>query len=197
MIEKLEALDRKLFVFLNGLHTDFLDPVMYLISEPLFWIPAYLLLLWGIAKSYNVKTALWALVGIGLVITIADRTSVELFKEVFQRYRPCHNNDLQHTVHLVRHHCGGKYGFVSSHAANYFGIATFCALLIRRRFPRLVFWIYLWAALIAYSRIYLGVHYPADTLVGAALGLVAGGIVYYLFKKTILVRQGFSRSAGS
>lgn len=197
MIEKLEALDRKLFVFLNGLHLDFLDPVMYLISEPLFWIPAYLLLLFAIARAYNYKTALWALVGIGLVITIADRSSVELFKEVFQRYRPCHNQDLQHTVHLVRYHCGGKYGFVSSHAANYFGIASFCALLVRRRFPRLVFWIFLWAALIAYSRIYLGVHYPADVLVGALLGLLSGSIVYFLFRKTVLAKQGFEQKPGS
>jgi undecaprenyl-diphosphatase len=107
---------------------------------------------------------------------------VLLFKDTVQRLRPCHAPDLQGLVHLVNGHCGGLYGFVSSHAANHFAIATFMTGMLQRR-PR---WaaavLYIWAALIGYSRIYLGAHYPGDVIVGAMYGALIGGLAYGLFR---------------
>jgi undecaprenyl-diphosphatase len=126
---------------------------------------------------------LLSLLGVGLVVALGDRISVELFKEVFLRYRPSHNFDLNGLVHHVDGYRGGKYGFVSSHATNFFGIATFVFLLIRKEYLGWGIAIFFWAGLICYTRIYLGVHYPGDLFAGGLLGAVIGWFVYRLFKK--------------
>ncbi len=188
MIEWLEDIDRQLFIWLNAFHKPWLDQLMYYMSEELFWLPVYLLFLWMILKAYDWKVMLWSLLGIALVITLCDRISVELFKNVFLRYRPSRNLEIGPLVHIVNDYRGGLYGFVSSHAANYFGIATFLFLLLKNHFPKGVRWLWPWAALIAYTRIYLGVHYPADIAVGAALGVFIGWLVYRAFHASILYR---------
>lgn len=188
MIEKLESIDTQLFLWLNGLHADWLDMPMYYMSEGLFWIPVYLLILWMVAKAHGWKVALLSLLGVALVITMTDRGSVELFKEVFQRYRPSRNADIAHLVHTVNDYRGGKYGFISSHASNYFGVATFIFLMVRKTFVKSAFLLFVWAALIAYTRIYLGVHYPSDIFVGAVFGSLCGWIGYIVFKKAVLER---------
>ena len=96
---------------------------------------------------------------------------------MFMRLRPCHNPEIQAQVDTLNGYCGGQYGFVSSHAANYFGIATFLSVLFFRKIRFFIPLIMFWAALIAYSRIYLGVHYPADICCGAILGIILGLIV--------------------
>lgn len=181
MIEYLENIDRELFLRLNGSHLPWLDQPMYYMSEGAFWIPVYVLMLWMVTKAYNWKTALWTLLGVALVITITDRGSVELFKEVFQRYRPSRNHEISHLVHIVNDYRGGLYGFVSSHASNFFGVSTFVYFIVRERFKGKAWLLFVWAGLIAYTRIYLGVHYPADILVGAIFGFLAGLLVYILF----------------
>jgi len=115
-----------------------------------------------------------------LLITISDWSSVHLFKNVFQRLRPCHDPDISHLVHLVNNHCGGKYGFVSSHAANAFAVVGYTVMIIRNRYYTIG--IITWATLVSYSRIYLGVHYPGDVLGGAVLGLGVGFLVYWIFR---------------
>ncbi len=186
MIEWLEEIDRALFLKLNGLHQPWLDQPMYYMSEQLFWIPVYLGLLYLIFRTYDWKVMLLSLVGIVVVVGLGDRISVELFKNVFQRYRPSRNMELVDLVHTVNDYHGGLYGFVSSHATNFFGIATFVYLLIYREFPKIAFGVIFWAALIAYTRIYLGVHYPADIAVGGILGIGIGYFVYRLFKRFVL-----------
>ena len=193
MIEFLENIDRKLFLLINGCYSDFADFFFYWVSNKYTWIPFYVLLLFLCIRI--LKNKWWLLLFfIPLLITATDQVSVHLFKNVFLRFRPCHNLELKDVVHLVNGYCGGKYGFVSSHAANSFGLATFIWLILRRNY-RYWFWILFvgYAGLIGYSRIYLGVHYPADVAVGALVGVAAGIIFYLLFKfvhQRLLSRKG-------
>jgi undecaprenyl-diphosphatase len=177
MLEALNNIDTKLFLAINGSHSGFWDQVMWHISGKLQWIPLYLFIAGLIIYRFRVK-AVWIILATILVITLCDQASVHLFKNVFERLRPCHQPALEGMVHLVRDHCGGRYGFLSSHAANTFGLAVFTALFIRNRWYRagMIFW----AALVAYSRVYLGVHYPGDVLAGAILGALIARGVYLL-----------------
>lgn len=183
MIEWLEEIDRALFLKLNGLHQPWLDQPMMIMTKAIYWIPVYIGMLYLIFKAYNWKTMLFSLLGVALVVTLGDRISVELFKEVFLRYRPSHNLDLDGLIYHVNGYRGGKYGFVSSHATNFFGIATFVFLLIRKQYLGWGIAILFWAALICYTRIYLGVHYPGDLFAGGLLGAVIGWFVFRLFRK--------------
>jgi undecaprenyl-diphosphatase len=189
MLETLEAWDRKLFLFLNGLHADWLDPIMFWMSDELVWIPVYLLFLWMIGRAYDWKVAGWALLAVAVVVTIGDRSSVELFKEVFERYRPSRNLEIADQVHTVNGYRGGQYGFVSSHATNFFGVGTFLYLLLKPVYPRFAPIILLWAGLIAYTRIYLGVHYPGDIIGGGLLGALVGFLVFLLFRRWVLAKR--------
>lgn len=134
-----------------------------------------------IAFKYKWKTVIIG-VFIGLLFLLADQISVQLFKNVFERLRPCHNPEITSMVHIINNHCGGRFGFVSSHAANSFALAIFTGLLLKNHyrfiFPVIVFW----AVLVSYSRIYVGVHYPADILGGAILGTAVAFFVFYLMK---------------
>lgn len=189
MISFLEDIDQKLFLFLNGLHQPWLDQAMYVMTDKLTWIPVYILLLVMIKRAYNWKIALFSLVGVVLVVTLCDRISVELFKEVFERYRPSRNLDIAEQVHIVNGYRGGLYGFVSSHATNFFGVAAFVFMLLNKRLKKPPYWIFLWAGLISYTRIYLGVHYPSDILAGGILGFGIGWGVYWIFNRFILAKK--------
>ncbi len=179
MIETIEKFDTELFLYLNGFHNQILDVVMYYVSEGWFWAPVYLWILYVVKKKYGTKVFFVFIGGLGLSVLLSDRISVELFKEVFQRYRPCHNLDIREMVHTVNK-CGGKFSFVSSHATNYFGVSVLTALFLRRRTATI--WLLLWAGLIALSRVYLGVHYPADVSCGALLGTAIACVVFMLCK---------------
>lgn len=180
-MEKIVAFDKAAFLFFNGYHNVFFDNVMWLISHKFTWIPLYLILLYLLFRNYG-KQAFYLLPAIFIVILLADQISVKLFKEVFERLRPCHDPELAGLVHIVKDHCGGKFGFVSSHATNTFALAGFLALVLRRRYSRVFFWMILWASVVSYSRIYLGVHFPLDVLGGAILGGGIGCVVYMTLK---------------
>jgi undecaprenyl-diphosphatase len=170
MLDTLLKWDSQLFLFLNGLHSPFWDPIMLFASGKLSWVPLYLLLIYFIARKYGWKT-LWWLLSITLLIVATDQVSAGIFKNTFQRLRPCHTPELQGLMHLVGK-CGGKFGFISSHAANTFGVAVFLSFLFKNRW--VTYSLLLWAAFVSYSRIYLGVHFPGDVLCGAIVGAGIG-----------------------
>ncbi len=181
MLETLINWDTDLFLFLNGMHSPFWDQVMWLITGKWIWIPLYLFILGWFIRDYRWKAAV-LLIFVVILITLSDQSSVHLFKAVFQRLRPCHDPGIADLVHTVNGKCGGKYGFVSSHAANTFAIAFFSLLLIRNRYYSIS--IIIWASIVSYSRIYLGVHFPGDIIVGALLGALIGYIVYKGYRIT-------------
>lgn len=188
MLEHLEALDRSAFLAINGWHAAWADELMLLVSGKSTWIPLYVFLLFLLQRRLGWRGLVWAVPVIGLMILCSDQGSVQLFKESVHRLRPCHEPTLSGMVHLVPEGCGGQYGFVSSHAANHSAIAFFMIGILGGRprwsIPALV----IWAALVGYSRIYLGVHYPGDVLVGSLFGASVGIIFAVALRRILNVR---------
>ena len=192
----LENLDRQLFLFLNSINSPFFDVLMHAISGKLIWAPLYAAILVYLAITYKRKFFIIVLMII-LAVTLADQISVQVFKNNFQRMRPCHEPSLQGLVHLFNGECGGGYSFVSSHATNSFNVALLSLLFIRRRWYTIS--IILWASVIGYSRIYLGVHYPADVICGSLLGALIGWSVYQLYAlidKKVLINIRYFTNTG-
>lgn len=189
----MEAIDSRLFLFLNGLHAGWLDTVMVAITEMWPWIPIYILLLFLVFKQYG-KRGWWILLAVAVVILCSDQLSAHVCKPLFHRLRPCFNPELEGLVHLPKGLPGGKYGFVSSHAANTFAIATFLTAALRKGYRSVGWWLFAWAILSSYSRIYIGVHYPGDVVGGAALGILVGFIIWRLMN--LIFKNHLNRSAG-
>ncbi len=174
----LEQIDQRIFLFLNGLHAPWLDGAMILFSHKWTWVPFYALLLFWLYSLY--KKQVWKMVlAITLLIVMTDRISSGIFKPWVQRDRPCHTEAIKAQVYLADG-CGGQWGFMSSHAANVFGFSMLLWLVLHKRHP-LVAWMFAWAVLVSYSRIYLGAHYPLDILAGFGLGTLCAFFVRWLF----------------
>lgn len=176
-MEELISWDEELFLKLNTLHLDWLDPIASSITGNLIWIPLYVILIYFIYRA-NPKGIWWVLGGLALTILVADQVTSGFMKPYYERLRPCHDPRWTDIVHIYQR-CGGLYGFASSHAANTFGVAVFLNLKMKGKIKFLPL-LFLWAALVSYSRIYLGVHYPLDILVGAFVGAIAGIISWIL-----------------
>jgi undecaprenyl-diphosphatase len=179
MIDSLIEIDKQLFLTFNGMHTPWLDPVIELFSKTSASIPLYAFLLYHVYAVYKQRT-LGILISLALLILMTDQFTSGLMKPFFERLRPSHEPTLQGMVHLVNGYAGGNYGFASSHAANTFGIAMFLYCLFRHE-KSWVGWLFLWAAFVSYTRIYLGVHYPGDIIVGALIGVLFGWLVFKLY----------------
>lgn len=179
MIEYLQQLDTELFLFLNSLHCPVMDRFMYLFTGRFIWIPMYATLLYIITRHFRPRRAIVMVLGIVLSIVIADQLCASVLRPIFERLRPANlDNPISAMVHIVNGYRGGRYSFPSCHAANSFALASFIWWMIRR--PRTRCFILVWALLTCYSRIYLGVHYPGDLLVGAIIGTLVGSGCFLL-----------------
>ncbi len=183
ILEFLEKIDVKLFLLVNQADNGFLDSVMFYASSKFFWVPFYILLVVFISLKYKWK-ALLAVLFVLLAVGLADLISVHLFKNVFQRLRPCYNPALEDVINNIVG-CGGKYGFVSSHAANSFAIVVMVVKLVGDKQKWLNWLMPLWGILILYSRVYLGKHYPSDVIAGAIVGFLIAWLIYLLFEQVM------------
>ena len=182
MMEQLLEIDKQLFLVFNGMHASWLDPVMALFSKTEASIPLYAFLLYQLYAVYKEKT--WGiLLSVTILILMTDQFTSGLMKPFFERLRPSHEPSLDGMVHLVNGYAGGNFGFASSHAANTFGVAMFltCLLMPEKRW---IVWLFVWAAFVSYTRIYLGLHYPGDILVGALVGVLFGWLVFKIHQRT-------------
>lgn len=178
MLEALKEIDTQWFLWINSHHTTALDWTMWTLSQHWSW--AVVIVLAFVLLTLRQEPRRWWLVAVGVVLCflLADQGSV-LIKDTVCRLRPCHALE---DVRMFRTHCGGQYGFVSSHAANAFAVALFFVLRywkrVKRQWPLLL--LIVWALATSYSRAYLGKHYPGDLVCGAILGVVAGLIVWMI-----------------
>ncbi len=182
MFQTIESLDQSLFLWLNSIHSSWVDEIMWLISSKWLWIPLYLFILFNLYRSYK-KEFIKIIALIIIVIGLSDWISSGVIKNSVKRNRPSHNTELSSKVHVYiqsdgSEYRGGTFGFVSSHSANSFAIATLSFLFLRRRSKQWS-WLFLWATLVSYSRIYLGVHYPLDIIGGAIVGIAITLTLYF------------------
>jgi len=187
LIEKIEQIDRQLLFAINDANSPFLDTIMWWVSKPAFGIPFYLLFVFLLYKYFGWKSALIIVLSTGAAVGLADLSAKYLFKEMFERFRPSQNFEIKGQLHYVNNYHGGMYGFVSSHAANMFSIAILLGLWLKKKIRYSLHFLLIWAALIGYSRIYLGVHYPSDVLCGALLGMSIAFLMYKVIIKAKLI----------
>jgi len=177
MLEKLIEKDIELLIYLNNLGSQTWDGFWMFITTTITSIPIYLVALYLVYKYYGLKKMVISLLFIALVIAISDQTS-NLFKYGFQRLRPCHNEDVKHLIRLVKSSCGGRYSFFSAHASSSMAVALFFAMLLRKHVKWMAVLLIVWALLVGYSRIYIGVHFPSDVLFGFLFGGTVGWLLY-------------------
>jgi undecaprenyl-diphosphatase len=188
MIEEILKLDSQLFLFLNNLGSSTFDTfwifLSYKESNIFFYLSLLIFYFYKESKTIKLSEVFYSLLFIAIMITITDQTA-NLFKDSFQRLRPCYNESLIDSVRLVKESCGGKYGFFSAHASNSFSLAVFFGLLYKNKFRYVICISLLYASLISYSRIYLGVHFPLDILFGGIFGITIGLVIFRIYENKL------------
>ena len=182
LLSMLKTMDTMVFLTVNSHHNAYFDSVMWLVSGKLIWVPMYVSLFFVLLKNYSYKVVFAILLAIGVVILFTDSFTAQVIRPWVCRLRPSNlDNPMSSMVHIVDGYRGGAYGFPSNHASNTWGLAFFITFLFRRY--KLTFFFFLWALLVCYSRMYLGVHYFGDLLIGGLLALAGASTVFYVFRK--------------
>ncbi|UKJ06432.1 phosphatase PAP2 family protein [Solitalea lacus] len=191
MLNQLNTFDQKAFFFINtGLSNSFFDLLMPLLRNQYFWTPVYVFLIVFFIREYK-KKGLYLIGFLLLTFAIADFTSASIIKEYFQRLRPCNDPALVGLVKLRLNRCGNGFSFVSSHAANHFAISMFLIGTFYQRWKWVLPAALIWAALVCFAQVYVGVHYPFDVTCGGILGLLIGYGVSSL-RKTLVPIDGIN-----
>ncbi|GAA3626309.1 phosphatase PAP2 family protein [Flavivirga jejuensis] len=178
MIDQLLKYDTELFLFLNNLGSEPWDNLWLIITNKYTFIPFYAVLLFLLYKKYGLKSLLVFVVVVALMITFTDQIT-NVFKRGFQRPRPCGEANLIDQMRFIAVRCG-KYGFFSGHSSNSMAAAVFAGLMLRAHYKNLIFILLFWSVVVAYSRIYVGVHYPLDIICGLTFGAISGFLFYKL-----------------
>lgn len=179
MLDKILSLDEHLFVFLNGLGCESYDGLWLILTKQTSWIPLFLFLLYIIYNKLGAKQTLYLLIFVAILIVLTDQTA-NLFKNGFQRLRPCNNPEINSFIRIVQSR--NSFSFFSGHAASSMGVTTFLFLNFKKDFKYL--WLlFLWPLIFAYSRIYLGLHYPLDIICGYLCGAILGFLMFKLYQK--------------
>lgn len=181
--QRVDEWDKWLFVKLNSQWTNpVFDALLPYLRNSLFWAPLYLFVLVFITLNFGKKGWWWSLLFI-CTVSITDMVGTRIFKEGFERLRPCRDPQMMDHVRLLLKECSGSFSFVSNHAANHFGIACFAWLTFRGIFKKWMYLAFAWALFIAYAQIYVGVHYPLDVLAGALLGMMTGSLTAWIYHR--------------
>lgn len=201
-------IDQQWLLAINGWHSEWADILMWYISKSTTWLPLYALLVGLIVYRFGILSpslcregrrgssllrVLIILAGFAVAVGVSDFVSSGIIKPWVCRLRPTHEPALAGMLHLVNGYTGGLYGFVSSHAANTMACALLFALLYRNKYATVG--LMLWVALNCYSRMYLGVHYPADIIGGLAIGALMATLTYGMVRR--LVERVDERSEGA
>ena len=180
--QKIIQWDHDLFIKLNSKWTNpFFDTIMPFMRHSITWIPLYLFILVLVLLNFRIK-AYWWIIFFLITVALTDMTGTKLFKYGFERIRPCNNPDVLTNLRLLVS-CPGGYSFISNHAANHFGMATFLFITFRHLFKNWIWLVFLWAGSIGYAQVYVGVHYPSDIAGGMALGIIYGTFTGLIFNK--------------
>jgi len=184
LIEYLHHIDGQILLAINSMHAQWADDPMALLSSRLIWLPLYASLLYVMLRRFSWQKVVIFSLAIMLVVAIADQTCASMIRPVVHRLRPSNlENPLSTYVHIVDNYRGGSYGFPSCHAANTMGVALLCSLLFANR--RITIPMFSWAVVNCYSRLYLGVHYPGDIIVGTCTGCLVALAVFALTRLAI------------
>ena len=180
-MEELIQFDKQLLLAVNGSDSLFLDYLVLILTNAKTWIPLYLGLFYVVVQTHRKhwKEILFILVAAGLCVLLAGAVDDTIVKPLVARWRPTHDPEIGALVDVVNGYRGGNYGFFSAHASNTFSIAMFFSLLMRQRL--MTIFLVCWSLINCWTRLYLGVHYPGDILVGLCWGAIVGYSVYRLY----------------
>ena len=179
MLDWLIELDKELLLAINGWNSSFFDPIMVFITSKWSGIPIYIALLYMIFRKRDTKTAILMVAAVLLTFALTDQLAVHLFKNTIERFRPGWDPTTEHLIRMLEHK-GGKYGFISNHAANFFGLAVISSGILKKKWYTI--FIFCWSVAVAYSRVYVGKHFPGDVICGAMFGALVGWGVLELFR---------------